>query len=534
MSQGGEPAGKVIQSVSPHLPQDQPPAKKIRFITSHGAPHPKRRRVGAACLTCRKRKVACSGEKPACATCLQNKSDCSGYDAITTNSTSVNVRDDTKSVREGAEPIKPIRGESIHHHQSSVPVQGSIGNPSNSDKYGEPLENIPEGEEEDDSCKGSSAALFAGPRNRMPYFRWLGPTAIMPGFKQMVVKVKQRDATNDKSSTHSNDGGAMGSSPRIQRTTSVLSTSPLPLESDGRTPMTLPFYDTSPAPPSELITHLCNTFFIHLGCNFPFLQRGRFLKDLEEKEVDAILVDAVCALAARFSSHHLLTQQTGSGENTSPSEYGSIFAQRAQETLMHTFATPSVAAVQAALLLAYNEFGEGRDSGLWMYLGISIRLAQDLGLQKLDGFCYEGKHGPTPKMFKRNETKRDNGVEETRGKPNQVPEDGKNIEEQRAVERERIDTFWAVFFLDRVVSSGTGRRSTLRDKDIELSFPSLDTKDPETGWPSPFPALIRIVHLYGRVADLLNGIKEPSDITESTSRKLADMETRVTNFYQGN
>jgi hypothetical protein len=92
---------------------------------------------------------------------------------------------------------------------------------------------------------------------------------------------------------------------------------------------------------------------------------------------------------------------------------------------------------------------------------------------------------------------------------------------------------WAVFFLDRVVSSGTGRRSTLRDDDIELSFPPLDLLDPKTGWPSPFPALIRIVCLYGRVADLLNSIKEPSDITSETPQKLADMEARVTNFYQG-
>lgn len=35
--------------------------KPLRFVTNYGAPHPKRRRIGAACLTCRKRKTACSG-----------------------------------------------------------------------------------------------------------------------------------------------------------------------------------------------------------------------------------------------------------------------------------------------------------------------------------------------------------------------------------------------------------------------------------------------------------------------------------------
>ena len=32
--------------------------------------------------------------------------------------------------------------------------------------------------------------LSLSTRNRMPYFRYFGPTAIMPGFKQMVVKVR--------------------------------------------------------------------------------------------------------------------------------------------------------------------------------------------------------------------------------------------------------------------------------------------------------------------------------------------------------
>lgn len=84
-----------------------------------------------------------------------------------------------------------------------------------------------------------------------------------------------------------------------------------------------------------------------------------------------------------------------------------------------------------------------------------------------------------------------------------------------------------------VVSSGTGRRGTLRDADIEISFPSLSETHNNSNWPAPFPALIRVVHLYGRVADLLNSIKEPSDVTTETPKRLAAMETQVTNFYQG-
>jgi hypothetical protein len=159
--------------------------------------------------------------------------------------------------------------------------------------------------------------------------------------------------------------------------------------------------------PSPLITHLCKLFFVHLGCSFPFLQRERFMRDLEEKQVDAILVDAVCALAARFSTHPMLASngdQPKTNENDTtrvqPPEYGQAFAQRAKSAIPDAFPCPSVAVVQAALLLAYDDFGASRDSGLWMYLGIAIRMAQDLGMQTLQGLKYEGRDGPNPKSVK--------------------------------------------------------------------------------------------------------------------------------------
>lgn len=66
------------------------------------------------------------------------------------------------------------------------------------------------------------------------------------------------------------------------------------------------------------------------------------MRDLEEKQVDAILVDTVCALAARFSNNPLLT---GASESTKddkeaakihPSEYGQAFAQRAKSAIPDT------------------------------------------------------------------------------------------------------------------------------------------------------------------------------------------------------
>lgn len=362
----------------------------------------------------------------------------------------------------------------------------------------------------------------------MPYFRYFGPTAIMPGFRQMVVKVRgQRHGSGQTLS----DQHALDSSPA-----EPLGSPPV---AEARTPLEIPVYDNSDMSPSPLITHLCKLFFVNLGCCFPFLQRDRFLRDLEEKQVDAILVDAVCALAARFSTHPMLMRGGGQQRKDTPDEKprthhpeaGQAFAQRAKSNIPDAFPCPNVAVVQAALLLAYDEFGASRDSGLWMYLGIAIRMAQDLGMQTLEGLKYEGRHGITPKLVKTDPGS--GNAPALQEQPKRQNQDMTSDErEQRAVERERLDTFWSIFFLDRVISSGTGRPVTIRDRDIEISFPSLDEVDSASGWPLPFPALIRIIHLYGRVTDLLNRVRDVSDITRDLQKQLDALENRLTEIYQ--
>jgi hypothetical protein len=375
-------------------------------------------------------------------------------------------------------------------------------------------------------------------RNRMPYFRYFGPTAILPGFKQMVVKVNEKQ----HSTTGTPSVGESLASPQPQGLGISYTTPSLPVF-EAPVPFDPPVYDTSDVRPSPLIIHLCETFFTHFGCSFPFLQQKRFMRDLEEKQVDAILVDAVCALAARFSPEVQLTHGSSATDKLQsdrhpleipPPERGQNFAQRAKSGMMDAFPCPSVAVVQAAMLLAYDEFGANRDSGLWMYLGIAIRMAQDLGMQKVEGLRYIGRTGPTPhSLTNARDFTQSHNLGKNLGVRDDEPDRGGDIAEQIANEKERVDTFWAVFCLDRYVSSGTGRPVALRDEDIEVSFPPLDVAEDETEWPLPYPALIRIVHLYGRVSDILNSIKEVSHVTREVINRLSIIERYLTDLYQG-
>lgn len=337
--------------------------------------------------------------------------------------------------------------------------------------------------------------------HRVPYFRYFGPTAIVPGFKQMVVSVRD---TNYNSHTDT----SLASLP-----TSLIGSSPA--TSSVAIPGDLPIYDpNSPAPVPDLIIHLVESFFQHIGCNYPFLKERKFIRLVKEKAAEPILVDAVCALAARFSDALALT---GGNEQMPRRERGLVFAQRAKQATVDTFPCPSVSAVQACLLMAYEGFGASQDSALWMYLGLAIRMAVDLGLQKRIGVQYQGDKDP-------------NAVGHP-SSPVARRADALSLDEQKEVEQERMDTFWAVFVLDRIISSGTGRQVTLRDEDFELPLPEPSI-DAVTGWPTLFPILVQIVHMYGRVSDILNNIQDAKDLTEERWAKLTSMEQQLTRLYK--
>ncbi|KAI5306139.1 hypothetical protein KEM55_008712, partial [Ascosphaera atra] len=213
---------------------------------------------------------------------------------------------------------------------------------------------------------------------------------------------------------------------------------------------------------------------------------------------------------------------------------GTPFAQRAMLAVVEGLGCPTLPVVQACLLLAYEQFGSNKDSGLWNYLGIAIRMAQDLGIQKREGLKYSyGRLGPTPNALRcglANDTDESVFEEEMFS---EYPAAELEVElEERAMERETVDTFWSIFFLDRVISSGTGRPVTLRDKDIKVSFPRRCESILSDGSPSPFPTLLRVIHLYGRITDLLNGIEESDNASPDTLEKLVSIERDLTSIYQ--
>ncbi|KAF7593836.1 hypothetical protein BBP40_010771 [Aspergillus hancockii] len=556
-----------------------PPPRQIRFVSTDGQPQTKRRRVNAACRTCRKRKIRCSGEQPVCKTCSDYNHICLGYNEPPTHTRSqsdvalrtptihslpgpsesfgtavkVESRSPDSPSRAAKPPCDDLSNKSPGAPKPLVAKDGSLARET-SLRTTKDFEQHNVGESPESSMLrinlGTRSAYLLSPslidrtslsstaRTHVPYFRYFGPTAIVPGFKQMVVQVRGSRKSNPSLSSESLSPLR---SPKFTYV-GVGHVNSVTDNRDSRDANTIPFYDRDDTlAVSNLVTHLCDLFFVHLGCNFPFLQRERFLRDLKDKKIDTMLVDAVCALSARFSPHPLLSPaQAPPIDGSEPkvdirkSDRGQPFAHRAMSALIDSLSCPTLSVVQACLLLAYEEFGSNHDSGLWMYLGISIRMAQDLGMQKLQGLKYNyGQSGVTPNAVvtgqagKLREEQYDD-PQNSQGSANGA----QDSENQRAWERERVDTFWSIFFLDRVISSGTGRPVTLRDEDIELCFPLQSESLLPNGWPAPFPPLIRIIHLYGRVTDLINGIQDVNHVTTDTLKRLAGMESDLTGIYQ--
>ncbi|KAI1817628.1 fungal-specific transcription factor domain-containing protein [Poronia punctata] len=545
-----------------------PTPKQIRFINNQGQPPTKRRRINAACLTCRRRKTRCAGEHPTCSTCEKNGQFCQGYsDAIDKrkeaiaktpasgmnggqpdpnddadddfdNETEPGPRQFSDSRNGGARqldgvdgasvissrtsdtpqdyatPALPIKAESVDWEEAhSQKSQATPRRETLASRPTNPRQSSFSAEDGRSPTSRSPVLRHSDSGHRVPYFRYFGPTAILPGFKQMVVKVRDRRRSSMSATSPSTGSIHAG----------LLSTTQPDLDIGNIED--IPFYEVNdPGPVHPLILNLVETFFRRLGSNYPFLRRDKFPAHVREKRVEPILVDAVCALAARFSDISLFKKWNDG--KLAQSEYGHAYAQRAKAATVDTFACPSVAAVQACLLMAYDGFGADQDSALWMYLGLAIRMAVDLGLPKEDGVKYQGAEDP---WYARWRERNSEGLGE--GGRSGGTEPTLSAEEQKEIEQERIDTFWAVFFLDRAISSGTGRPVTLRDDDFDLRLPRMSPV-PSSGWPNPYAALLHIIHLYGRVSDVLNNIKQSQDLTKDKLDKLAVMENELTKLYQ--
>ncbi|SPO49142.1 uncharacterized protein PSANT_06833 [Moesziomyces antarcticus] len=392
---------------------------------------------------------------------------------------------------------------------------------------------------------GSAAPAGKDRIIQLHYFRsFSGATAVTQGLKKISVRIRvpaelESMLIEAQNRTNLFDPAASGLDPQTLNLHSLLGTSrfmpspnpaaastsaaahrtAFPAMHEAHTPSALSSAayaeDLPEAPLRDL---LISRFFLRLADHFPFLSRYTLEAQLARgSQVNPALINAMCALAARFVEPYETTMLspaaagTGGSVNASndpdatadsvfgsakPHSRGLRFAERAKSYMMSSITLPSVTTVATLVLLAWHEFGVNSDSGLWMFAGMAIRMSIDLGLHR-------------------------------RAKNNWF------TAAPRADANDLIQPqplFWCVFILDRTLSIGTGRPTSLKDQEITLDYPrtvlpihparkqtsnaaseSAGSSRSSSTRPSVFGHLTRLMQKAGALAEIANNLGEDDD-----------------------
>lgn len=242
---------------------------------------------------------------------------------------------------------------------------------------------------------------------------------------------------------------------------------------------------------------LFELFFKHLSQHFPAISRQRMKDRFESGTMSQFLSNCVCAVAARFSP----------SAEKNPPQYAAPFIAKAQEFIVPLTQLPTTETTSGLVLLAWASYGQGNESQLWQYSGMAIRMGIDIGIHEVSEIYDSPQH----------------------------------------VIRTRL-LFWTLFITDRVVSSVTGRPTSIPEDCVEIQLPddqdfypdpARDTDDYpfEPVEAVPFVSLVRLMVLVGRISNVLNGRRgKPRTLVSTTGNPaevLVDLQERLVQFLAG-
>ncbi|KAJ3793146.1 fungal-specific transcription factor domain-containing protein [Lentinula aff. detonsa] len=219
-------------------------------------------------------------------------------------------------------------------------------------------------------------------------------------------------------------------------------------------------------PPIDMQDHLIDLYFTYIHPVFPVIHKNRFLsgyaarkegrtrenspssvsspKPESAQKVTNLLLLSMFSITARFCDDEAPKSPAGQMW-----EAGCEYLEKAREILTKIFDRSRPSTVQSLLLLGYREFGIGSMEQGWIYIGMAIRMAVDLGLHRnSDSWKHHGHN-----LFSRNES------------------------------QSRRLIWWACCLTDRYGSVYMGRPIIIRDEDFDVPLPEIEEDDQELWQP---------------------------------------------------
>ncbi|KIY72773.1 hypothetical protein CYLTODRAFT_366911 [Cylindrobasidium torrendii FP15055 ss-10] len=470
------------------------------------------KRVALACHRCRVKRARCSGEKPVCLSCQKANEECTWPTGRKRKRTRREMEEAERKDRDkkagellsgvfngcapstdpiwdvprqhiAPNPVTPVSPSAAGNlwnfplpAQSSTYTWPSPGSSSSQTQEPSPddfLMHLPGQEKQAANlvqAMESQAFINTDPLKpdglELYYYRFSGSTAIRPGINRISLKLQ----------------------PRVVRP----ATAPVPASAfkpNSPEPVEVMFDDTG-IPLPHVYLPLFETFFSTMSSFFPSIHRSRMDERLKTHTMSAFLLNCICAVSARF-------HPTG---HESPAQSCAPFVTKAQELIIPLLHLPTHDVCTGLLLLAWANFGQSSESGLWQFSGMAIRMALDLGIHE-NSEIYESPAHAT--------------------RTNQL--------------------FWSIFITDRILSFVTGRPPSIPEEMIEIPLPSNEDWIPHpTGQAYqpgevPFAYWARLMVLCGRIASLLNGrrgrVRTLVTAAFDTGAGLSSLQKQLVTFY---
>lgn len=129
----------------------------------------------------------------------------------------------------------------------------------------------------------------------------------------------------------------------------------------------------------SVIQYLVRVYFECFHGHWMIVDKDKFLAQLKDPSTppDPLLLVAICAAGAKYSDHEGLCAEPGN-----LSTIGEQFLTHARILLQDRFDVPSMPTLQALLILYWCQVQTGRASLRFMYVGMAIRMAQEMGLNR--------------------------------------------------------------------------------------------------------------------------------------------------------
>ncbi|KAI1812690.1 fungal-specific transcription factor [Poronia punctata] len=282
-----------------------------------------RKRLPLACIACRRKKIRCSGEKPACKHCLRSRIPC--VYKVTTRKAA--PRTDYMAMLD--KRLKRMEDRII----KIVP-----------------------------KCEQDSSASNVVRGVVKP---------VLPGTVPQNKQSGKKRVADDAFGAELENWARGSTRPRLDS-----SGRPTSLQVQEAEENKLLFEGAESLPSKDLQEHLAEVFFDNIyGQAYHLLHKPSYIRKLKAGTLPPVLVLSVCAVSARFSTHPKFAM-------TSNFIRGEEWAAPARDIVIRRYEWPNITILTCLLLLGLHEFGTCHGGRSWSLGGQATRMAYALQLHK--------------------------------------------------------------------------------------------------------------------------------------------------------